>query len=233
VSRRAFLRKLETHEGTGRIEAFSDGVFAIAATLLAMEMKTPRHAHSAQEIVRALVAQWPIYVSYAMSFIYLGIYWSHHHRLYKLFKRTDHVFLKLNILFLLLVAAQPFPTALLGEYLNAHDERLRIATLVYTGVLCVTACAFLGMWVYAAHERRLVTHDLDHDLIRRTTRRYSIAPIAYGIAFCLALWEPVVSLIANLGIALFYLLPSELFPFAHARASGSPIATTQHGAEIS
>jgi uncharacterized membrane protein len=216
MTRKTFLRRLETHEGTARLEAFSDGVFAIAATLLAMEMKTPRNAHSAQEIIEALTRQWPIYVSYAMSFVYLGIYWSHHHRLYRFFRRTDHLFIKLNILFLLLVAALPFPTALLGEYLRVHDDRLRIATLVYTGMLCVTACAFVGLWIYAVHERRLVEHDLDRDFIVRTTRRYLIGPVAYAIAFLLALVDPVVSLVVSLIAAMFYLLPWELFRFADA-----------------
>jgi uncharacterized membrane protein len=151
-----FARRLKKHEGTLRVEAFSDGVFAIAATLLVVDLKPPRGAMTGAQLVDALVAEWPTYVSYAMSFLYLGIIWAHHHAVYRLLKRTDQVFLTINILFLMVIAVLPFPTAILGEYLGERGERHRIATLVYTGTLFVTALLFNALWLWGKHERRLI-----------------------------------------------------------------------------
>lgn len=174
--------RLKRHEGTARIEAFSDGVFAIAATLLALDIKPPRGAATAAEMTSTLLSQWPTYVSYLMSFAYLGIYWSHHHAVYKVYKRTDHVFIALNILFLMLITLLP----------------------------SATACSFCVLWLYATHERRLVDDDLDLGRMRATTLHYLIAPVGYGLALVLALWSPVASVVLVLLVALFYALPSEL-----------------------
>jgi uncharacterized membrane protein len=218
-----FARRLKKHEGTLRVEAFSDGVFAIAATLLVVDLKPPRGAMTGAQLVDALVAEWPTYVSYAMSFLYLGIIWAHHHAVYRLLKRTDQVFLTINILFLMVIAVLPFPTAILGEYLGERGERHRIATLVYTGTLFVTALLFNALWLWGKHERRLIDDDLDERVIRATTRHYLVAPIAYALAFVVAWWAPVAAVIIVLAMALFYLLPSELLqsyehrePRAHA-----------------
>jgi uncharacterized membrane protein len=202
--------KVETREGTDRLEAFSDAVFAIAATLLVINIKAPSGLSDSTQLLDALIGQWPVYVSYVMSFIYLGIYWSHHHNIYAFFKRTDHIFLKLNLLFLMMIALIPFPTALLGSYLHVRDEKQRIAVLVYTVSLFVTAILFLSIWLYAAHKHRLVDQNLDNNIIRATTMQYLIGPISYGISFLVALWHPGASLIVVLLVTLFYLLPLEV-----------------------
>lgn len=110
--RRRLALVLATHEGTSRIEALSDAVFAIAATLLVIELKIPRGRTDSARLLDALATQWPVYVGYVMSFVHLGIYWSHHVHVFRLFRRTDHVSLKLNVLFLMMIALIPFPTAL-------------------------------------------------------------------------------------------------------------------------
>ena len=166
-------------------------------------------------------------MSYAMSFLYLGIIWAHHHAVYRLLKRTDQVFLTLNILFLMVIAVLPFPTAILGAYLGERGEKHRIATLVYTGTLFVVAALFNALWLWGKHERRLVDDDLDDHVIRATTRHYLIAPVAYALAFVVAWWEPVAGVIIVLVMALFYLLPSELLQsYDHvktrARADAAP-----------
>jgi uncharacterized membrane protein len=155
---------VETREGTDRLEAFSDAVFSIAATLLVIDIKVPQGLPDSTQLLNALAGQWPTYLSYAMSFIYLGIYWSHHHNIYGFFERTDHIFLKLNLLFLMMIAFIPFPTALLGEYLHVSDEEQRIAVLGYTSTLFVTASLFISIWLYATYKHRLVRQDLDDGL---------------------------------------------------------------------
>jgi uncharacterized membrane protein len=197
-------------EGTGRLEAFSDGVFAIAATLLVIDLRVPADAPTAARLMSALEAQWPTYLSYAASFIYLGIYWAHHVNVFAFFQRTDHVFLKLNVLFLMMIALLPFPTALLGRYGEVPDERRRVATMVYVGSLLVTAALFYVVWAYGTHKRRLVDRELDEGLIARTSRLYLMGPVAYVVAFLLAIWSPLASLVIVALVTLFYLFPLRL-----------------------
>lgn len=208
--RRRLALVLATHEGTSRIEALSDAVFSIAATLLVIELKIPRGLTDSARLLDALATQWPVYVGYVMSFVYLGIYWSHHVHVFRLFRRTDHVFLKLNVLFLMTIALIPFPTALLGVYWHAHDDRTRTALLVYASSLFVTASLFLALWLHATHNRRLVDPELDDDVIRATTERYLIGPIGYGASFLVAWWSPVAGALIILLIALFYILAVQL-----------------------
>src|SRR3981081_2973750 len=104
---------------TSRLETFSDGVFAIAITLLILEIKVPsaetlRH----QTLAHYLLEQWPKYFAYCLSFLIIGIYWANHHYLFKLFKRTDHYFNLINIAFLLSIAFLPYTTDVLGEFIT-------------------------------------------------------------------------------------------------------------------
>lgn len=199
-----------TREGTLRLEAFSDAIFAIAATLLVLEIKLPSHSPSPAHLLAELGSQWPVYVSYAMSFLYLGIYWAHHVHMFGLFRRTNHVFLKLNLVFLMLAALLPFPTALLGSYWGSGDERQRIALLIYTGTLLTTATAFLGVWRYAVWDRHLVDPDLPASFIRSTTHHYTVGPVAYAVAFLTAFVSAEITLGIVFVVALFYLLPIRL-----------------------
>src|SRR5579883_2275203 len=113
---------------TGRLEAFSDGVFAVAITLLIFNVQVP-HVEDAA-VGRALLAQWPAYASYVVSFLTIGIIWVNHHGLFTRVQRIDRVLLFLNLALLMVVAFLPFPTALLGEYILGQQAS-RIAALVY------------------------------------------------------------------------------------------------------
>jgi uncharacterized membrane protein len=108
---------------TGRIEAFSDGVFAIAITLLVLEVRVPhlKDAPIGTTLLGALIEQWPSYLGYAMSFLIIGIIWANHHNRFKYIKRSDHILLTLNTFFLMCVSFIPFPTALLAEYIREPD----------------------------------------------------------------------------------------------------------------
>ena len=123
---------------TGRIEAFSDGVFAIAITLLVIEIGVP-HVEGTT-LFGALVEQWPSYLGYVISFLQIGVIWANHHNRFRFIVRSDHVLLFLNILFLMCVAFIPFPTALLAEYLQGIERTT--AGAVYAGTLAVTAVFF-------------------------------------------------------------------------------------------
>src|SRR3954466_11846030 len=107
---------------TGRVEAFSDGVFAIAITLLVLDLKVPPDAGSNAELWAALVGQWPIYFAFLSSFLVILIMWINHHRLFTHIRRTDNVLMMLNGLLLLGITVVPFPTRLLAEYFQ-HEGR--------------------------------------------------------------------------------------------------------------
>jgi uncharacterized membrane protein len=198
---------LETHEGTSRLEAFSDGIFSIAATLLVLDIRVPRSEPGAAHLLAALINLWPVYIHYAMSFLYIGIYWANHHCIFKRFRRTDHLFVMLNMLFLMLIALIPFPTALLAEYLRTPGDEQRIALLVYSEVLALTALLFLSIWLYATYRHRLVDPNLDARMIRAVTRQYQFGPLIYTVSFIMAFWSRALTLAIYLNAAVFYFLP--------------------------
>ncbi|MDQ3590051.1 MAG: TMEM175 family protein, partial [Actinomycetota bacterium] len=173
---------------TGRIEAFSDGVFAIAITLLVIEIGVP-HLDEEPEgttLFGALLQQWPSYLGYAISFLQIGVIWANHHNRFRFIVRSDHILLFLNILFLMCVAFIPFTTALLAEYLRGSGAEQATAGAVYAGTLAVTALFFTLLWLYAAGNYRLVSRNLDPNLLRAMTRRYVLGAVAYLLTFALA-----------------------------------------------
>jgi uncharacterized membrane protein len=146
--------------GTGRLEAFSDGVFAIVITLLILEIKVPVLVGDNIHLGRALLELWPKYASYIMSFIVVGVYWVAHHNKFHFIKQTDRVLLWINIFFLMSVAVIPFPAALIGEYLFNST-----AILVYGGVQVITGALNTLMWWYATHNHRLVDISMSEEMI--------------------------------------------------------------------
>ena len=192
---------------TGRIEAFSDGVFAIAITLLVIEIGVPHVEGEGTTLSRVLVEQWPSYLAYAISFLQIGVIWANHHNRFRFIARSDHLLLFLNILFLMCVAFIPFPTALLADYLLSSGAERTTAGAVYAGTLAVTAVFFTLLWLYAAANYRLVNRNLDPSLLRTMTRRYVFGMLAYFVAFALAFVNVVASLILIVVLALLFVLP--------------------------
>jgi uncharacterized membrane protein len=193
---------------TGRIEAFSDGVFAIAITLLIIEIGVP---HLEDEppgttLPQALVGLWPSYLGYVISFLQIGVIWANHHNRFRFIERSDHGLLFLNILFLMCVAFIPFPTALLAEYLESTASERETAGVIYAGTLAVTAVFFTLLWLYAA-ANRLVDRNLDSSLVRAMTRRYLLGTVAYLLVFVLAYVNVAASLILIVILALLFVLP--------------------------
>src|SRR5919204_3739632 len=129
---------------SGRVEAFSDGVFAIAITLLILEIKVPKTAEG-DGLWQALGAQWPSYAAYVVSFLVIGIMWINHHQLFSYVAHVDRTLMFLNLLVLMVVAAVPWPTAVLAEYLREEDAS-HVAAAVYSLVMVVMAFTFQGLW---------------------------------------------------------------------------------------
>lgn len=120
-------------DGVRRLLAFSDGVFAIAVTLLVLDLREPTVSHG---LLDALLTEWPAYLSYVLSFLIIGIIWARDHRMFQFIRRTDHLFILINVIFLMWFALVPFPTALLARYLVIPGEQ-QTATAIYTGVFLV------------------------------------------------------------------------------------------------
>jgi uncharacterized membrane protein len=191
------------------VEAFSDGVFAIAITLLALNIRVPSAASLAGGgLPGALLAQWPMYLAFVISFITILIMWASHHNLFTLIRRVDQYFLLINGLLLMLITFVPIPTALLAEYLR-HPEG-RLAAAVYSGTFVLIALAFNGLWRYAAHRHRLLDPAADLWRMQAIHRADLLGPLLYGLAVALAFVSVFACLAICIGLAAFYALPDPL-----------------------
>jgi uncharacterized membrane protein len=133
---------------TARLEAFSDGVFSIAITLLVFNIAVPRELDPDQPLFAALLTLAPSYFAFFLSFLTIGIMWINHHNLFKVIHRTDHVLLVMNLLLLLMITFVNFPTAVLGAYIGDPANQLT-ASLLYGGTFVITAVVFNLLWRYA------------------------------------------------------------------------------------
>jgi TMEM175 potassium channel family protein len=190
-------------EDTARVEAFSDGVFAIAITLLVLDLKVPRALAPGEALATALAQQWPSYLAFVTSFATILIMWINHHRMFRLVGRVDERLLVTNGLLLLGVTVVPFPTALVAEYLGHPGERL--AAAVYNGTFIVIALFFNLLWRGGA--RRLLRHTADPTAVAAIDHSYRFGAV-YVLAFALAYVNVAASLTLNLALAAFFALPA-------------------------
>lgn len=188
---------------TNRLEAFSDGVIAIAITLLVLEIAVP---DSGRALWPALVALWPSYLAYAVSFLVIGAIWINHHAMFRHIVRADGTLLLLNVVHLMFIAFLPFPTAVLARAFSRGAGEA-VAAAFYGGTLTVLGIFVTAMWRYAAHKHRLLDEDLTPEAARRIGRRLLVGPIAYAVATGVALFLPWVALAFYLLLNVFYLWP--------------------------
>jgi uncharacterized membrane protein len=189
---------------TARIEAFSDGVFAIAITLLIIEIGVP-HVTGEESLRTALGDLWPSYGAYVLSFVTIGIYWANHHSLFRLFVRSDHFFLIVNVVFLMAISFLPFPTAVLGEYLT-DDEHRDIAVRFYALGLLFPAMGWFSVWLYA-RARGLLDERLAPDYVRFLTMQFFLSNVLYVVGVVVAFLQPWVALGVISALTVLYLMP--------------------------
>ncbi len=191
---------------TARIEAFSDGVFAIAITLLVLELRVPLTQPA--PLLPELLRLWPDYVAYLVSFVFILIMWVNHHWMFQHIVRSDQALMLLNGLLLLGITVVPFPTRIVALYLSTPNQS--VAAAIYSGWFCLIAIFFNLVWLYASRGGRLLSReDAASGLAEVITRRYRLGPAAYFVAFLLAFaWAPA-SLALNLLLAIFFALPRE------------------------
>jgi uncharacterized membrane protein len=189
---------------TARVEAFSDGVFAIAITLLILEIRVPPAAGNAS-LTRALLHLWPSFLAFFSSFTTVGVMWLNHHRLFTLIDKTDDTLIAFNLLLLLGVTWIPFPTGLVAEHLREHE--VRIAGLVYATSFFLLALVFNVMWRYAVRAR-LVATDVNVALI---TKQYSLGPIMYAVLVLVSALSGTWTLVVSALYAVYFALPPRLW----------------------
>jgi uncharacterized membrane protein len=199
---------MERDRYLGRLEAFSDGVFAFAATLLVLGIRIPRpgDADASVGLQRLLTDQWPSYAAFALSFVNVGIVWTNHHAMFKHFVRIDRVVVSLNLLLLMLVAFVPVTTGVLGTWVVSESDRLT-AVLLYGALFVVFGILHDVLWWYAAY-RAGIAPELAPRNRRALTRAWAVGPIVYGLCVAVAFIEPRLSIAGYVLIAIFYLLPT-------------------------
>jgi uncharacterized membrane protein len=193
---------------TGRVEAFSDGVFAIAITLLILAFGIEQAAAAHGDLSRELLDLWPAYLAYAISFLTIGIMWVNHHSLFQHFARVDRPLLLLNVLLLMLIAFVPFPTRVVADFARSADDR-QAAAFLYGITMTTTAILFLALWTYGS--RRLLRADADRREVTGITRSYLPGTPMYGTATLIAFVSSTASLVLFGAIALFYAISSSFF----------------------
>jgi uncharacterized membrane protein len=192
---------------TARVEAFSDGVFAIAITLLILEIRIP--PASTPNLALQLARQWPSYVAFLISFVFIGIMWINHHRLFTHIKRCDNNLLIFNLLLLLGVTVVPFPTAVMAAHLGQPGQRT--ALVLYSSVYFVIAIFFNLLWRYAASpNRKLLAPGVDREAVDHISRQYAYGPLLYLVCVALAWLSATASLTLNVVLACFFALPPRL-----------------------
>jgi uncharacterized membrane protein len=191
----------------GRLETFADGVFAIAATLLIIDVGIREGSEGA--LGHQLLHIWPQYLAYAISFITIGIMWVNHHRLIRQIERIDEPFLFLNLGLLACIAFVPFPTRILAEFVRTDDGRA--SALLYGITLVVTSIFFISVWLYAAYGGRLLHPHADPRMVSGITRSYLPGSPMYAAATLVAFASPEASAALFGLIAAFYMLSSSVF----------------------
>jgi len=188
---------------TGRLEAFSDGVFAIAITLLVLDIAVS--ADAGHDLLGAIGRLWPSYLAYVVSFSTIGAAWLAHNAITEYLEHTDTAFVRLNLVLLLLVSFLPFPTRLVADFIR-EDRAERVAVTFYGIVLLLSSTMLLVLWRYAVRAS-LVQPDTADEEIELLTQRLTPGLSAYLVLIVSGLFFPLVAVIGYLGIALYYIIP--------------------------
>jgi uncharacterized membrane protein len=187
-----------------RLEAFSDGVFSIAITLLVLEIAVPLGAE--RDLVGSLAREWPSYLAYAISYLTIGWVWIGHSAITAHVDRADGLFLRLNLLLLMSVAFLPFPTKVMAEYFGETDPE-RIAVVFYGIVLLVIALLMDALWRYAVARREITGQELKDDELRALTSKSGPSLGLFVGSIALAAFLPTIAVFAYLASSAYLVIP--------------------------
>ena len=186
-----------------RLEAFSDGVFAIAITLLVIELHPPV-LEPGETLAHGLWLEWPSYVAYLVSFLTIGVIWLNHHRVFAQVVRVDGPLLVLNLNLLLWTALIPFPTAVVADYLGQGGEQAKTAVAVYSAVFVLVGVSFGGLFLWITRDDRLLDRLPPPEVVRAARLRFTVGLAVYLVAFALAFVWPPLALVLDAAMALYY-----------------------------
>jgi uncharacterized membrane protein len=192
---------------TSRMEAFSDGVFAIAATLLVLEFSVD--VSNGADLGSQLLHLWPSYLAYVTSFVTIGIIWMNHHWCVSTMARVDRTLLFINILLLMTIAFLPFPTKLVAQFLQKPGERA--AVLAYAATFVVMSILYNIWWRYARTGRRLIADRVPDSRLRAIDRAFNPGVPMYVVVLIVAIFSPLAAVVLTFAIAAFYLPSAALF----------------------
>lgn len=194
--------------GLSRFEGFSDAVFAIALTLLIVEIKapgSPEGPHGYTDLLEVMAGQWREHLALILCYLTIGAYWLQHHYSGRIYDRSDHGFSCLNLLFLLAIVSIPYPIRVWCFHLGTRFEPAASISLVVG--LALTACTWMAKWFYALPGRRVMDERLAPDFVRQMTRRYGIATLIQIAAIPLAMVAARAGVAVALICVAFFLLP--------------------------
>ncbi len=199
-----------------RVEAFSDGVFAIAITLLVLTVAQP---HSYRDLAHELGTQWPSLAAYIVSFAVIGIMWINHHSVFLHLEHVDRTLLYLNLLLLMTIGFLPYPTGVLGQAL-AKGQGTRTAAVTYGAVMALNAYAWTGLWLYASRHRRLLRPDFPESERATATLLFTVGVLVYTLAIGVAFLNAYAFLAVQGALAVYYAFDPISRRAARQKASG-------------
>jgi uncharacterized membrane protein len=208
MAQRIHAKTYGAERGLNRFEGFSDAVFAIALTLLIVDIKVPGSPEGPQgysDLVKAMAEQWREHLALVLCYVVIGSYWLQHHYSGRIYARSDHWFGAINLLFLLAVVVVPYPIRVWCFHLGSQFEPVGSVTLV--AGLALIACAWMAKWFYGMPGRRVMDERLSPDFIQQMTRRYGIATLLQIAAVPLAVVAPRGGVAVALLCVAFFLLP--------------------------
>lgn len=194
--------------GLKRFEGFTDAVFAIALTLLFVEIKPPGSPDgppSAESVARAAAEQWREHLALIVSFLSIGIYWLQHHYSGRLYTKSDHIFSLINLGFLFGIMALPYPARLWAFHLGRPGEHG--ASTILAGALFLPSLFWLMKWCYASPHRRLIDRRLETDYVNQMTRRYAVGTSLLALAVVIAMITPQLGLAISFAATAYWILP--------------------------
>jgi TMEM175 potassium channel family protein len=183
-----------------RLEAFSDGVFAIAITLLVLTIAPPSDYRN---LGHQLTSEWPALAAFVVSFAVIGIMWLNHHSVFSHFEHVDRGLIYLNMLLLMTITFLPYPTGVLGHAL-AKGENARTAAVIYAVVMALNAWVWTALWLYGSHRRRLLRPGFPEAERSTATRMFSIGVVMYTLSIGVAFWNAAAFLAVQALFALYY-----------------------------
>lgn len=206
----------EEAKETGRIEAFSDGVFAVAITLLIFEIKMP----SGPNLAQAVLLQWPAFVAYVVSFMIVLVMWVNHHAIFNLLQRTDRCLQMINGVVLMVVTFLNYPAALVAASLGTPNQRF--AVLLYNGTCFLVSVTSNLLWRYAVHNDRLLIAGLDRRVVQIMNAQYRLGPLLFFAVLGLTYLHATAALVGNLCLTLYFAFTARCGTAPYAEMKGMP-----------